>query len=58
MPGLAADAVPKGVRWLPVRNTGALPARQLSILTAAAPSPAARAAVHAFLDSAAELTPL
>ena len=58
VPGLAADAAPRDVRWLPVRNTGALPARQLSILTAAAPSPAARAAVHAFLDSAAELTPL
>jgi DNA-binding transcriptional LysR family regulator len=57
VPGLAADAVPEGVRWLPVRPTDTLPARELFILTAPDPSPNAQAAVHAILDSAAELTP-
>jgi hypothetical protein len=45
------------VRWLPVRPTDTLPARELFILTAPDPSPNAQAAAHAILDSAAELTP-
>ena len=56
VPALAADAVPEGVRWLPVRNIDTLPDRRLFVLTTSDPSPAAQAAVHAFLDTAAELT--
>ncbi len=53
VPGLAADAVPRGVRWLPVRDPALVLDRTTWAVTAAAPSPAAAALVDALRAEAA-----
>lgn len=47
VPGLAAEAVPRGVRWLPVRDPALVLDRTTWALTALDPYPAAVAAVDA-----------
>lgn len=54
VPGIAAAAVPRGVRWVPVRGQGDGLRRQLCAVAAREPSPAARAMVRALEDEAAE----
>lgn len=56
VPGLAAAAVPDGVRWIPVRGHGGGLHRQVWAATAAEPSPAARALVRALESEAATIT--
>jgi DNA-binding transcriptional LysR family regulator len=53
VPGVAADAVPGGVRWLPVRDPGPQPDRTAWAATADAPSAAATAMVDALVAEAA-----
>lgn len=53
VPGLAAAAVPRGVRWIPVRDRGL--ERQVWATTAAEPSAAASAMVRALEIEAAEI---
>ena len=55
VPGLAAAAMPQGVRWIPVRDHGRGLRRQLWAATAAEPSAAAAAMVHAVEIEAAHL---
>ncbi|MHA6618773.1 LysR family transcriptional regulator [Pseudonocardia sp. DLS-67] len=47
VPGLAAESVPHGVRWLPVDDPVTSSHGSLEIVTAESPSPAARAVVQA-----------
>ncbi|GAA5121158.1 LysR family transcriptional regulator [Pseudonocardia adelaidensis] len=47
VPGLAADSVPHGVRWVPVHDPVTSAHGTLEVVTAESPSAAARAAVHA-----------
>lgn len=54
VPGLAADSVPRDVRWIPVRNP-VVPDRALLVVTADAPSGAASALVRAIREEAAAL---
>jgi DNA-binding transcriptional LysR family regulator len=61
VPGIAAPALPRGVRWIPVRGQDGGPdggqggglGRQVCAVTAPDPSPAARAMVRALEDEAA-----
>jgi DNA-binding transcriptional LysR family regulator len=55
VPGLAADALPQGVRWLPVRDPAARARGSLQIVTAPSPSRAARAVVRAVHAEAARM---
>jgi DNA-binding transcriptional LysR family regulator len=57
VPGLAADSVPRGVRWLAVRDPGAAARGSLEIVTAESPSAAARAMAGAVRAEAARMTP-
>jgi DNA-binding transcriptional LysR family regulator len=52
VPGFAADAVPRGVRWIPVRDRGDGLRRQVCAVTVPDASPAARAMVRALEDEA------
>ena len=52
VPGLAATAVPHGVRWIPVRDQGDGLRRQVCAVTTHDASPAARAMVRALEDEA------
>jgi DNA-binding transcriptional LysR family regulator len=54
VPGFAAPALPRGVRWIPVRDQGGGLGRQVCAVTAPAPSPAARAMVRALEDEATQ----
>ena len=47
VPGIAAPALPQGVRWIPVRHQGDGLRRQVCAVTAHGASPAARAMVRA-----------
>jgi DNA-binding transcriptional LysR family regulator len=53
LPGLAADIVPQGVRWLRVRDPGLLPKRRTVLLTGIDRSAAAKAMISAMHDEAA-----
>lgn len=53
VPGLAAPAMPPGVRWIPVRDQGGGLRRQVCVATTRDASPAARAMVHALEEEAA-----
>jgi DNA-binding transcriptional LysR family regulator len=53
VPGVAADAVPRGVRWLPVRDPDLTLDRTTWAITADAPSAAAAAMVDALVAEAA-----
>ncbi|TCK27005.1 LysR family transcriptional regulator [Pseudonocardia endophytica] len=55
VPGLAADSVPRDVRWLPVRDPAGPPDRSLLAVTAAHPSNAAAALVRAIREDAARM---
>lgn len=57
LPGLAADTVPHGVVWLPVRDPGLVPKRQTVLLTAVDRSAAAKAMVSAARAEATRLSP-
>jgi DNA-binding transcriptional LysR family regulator len=57
VPGLAADSVPRGVRWLPVREPTALPPGSLEVVTAQAPSAGARAMARAVRAEASRMMP-
>lgn len=57
VPGLAAAAVPHGVRWIPVRDQGGGLRRQLWAATADDASAAASAMVRALEDEATKLGP-
>ena len=54
VPGIAAPAVPHGVRWIPVRDQGDGLRRQVCAVTTHDPSPAARAMVRALEDEATQ----
>jgi DNA-binding transcriptional LysR family regulator len=54
VPGLAAPAMPHGVRWIPVRSQGDGLRRHVCAVTARDASPAARAMVRALEDEAAD----
>jgi DNA-binding transcriptional LysR family regulator len=54
VPGLAAPAVPHGVRWIPVRDQGNGLRRQVCAVTTRDASPAARAMVRALEDEVTE----
>jgi DNA-binding transcriptional LysR family regulator len=55
VPGLAADSVPRGVRWLPVDDPAGRSGGSLQIVTMESPSPAANAMVHAVRAEAARM---
>jgi DNA-binding transcriptional LysR family regulator len=55
VPGFAAAAVPRGVRWIPVRDPGGGLRRQLWAATTEDPSPAASAMVRALQDQVTQL---
>jgi DNA-binding transcriptional LysR family regulator len=57
VPGFAAEAVPHGVRWIPIRDQDGGLRRQLWAATAADPGPAASAMVRALQDEVTELGP-
>jgi DNA-binding transcriptional LysR family regulator len=57
VPGLAADAVPLGVRWLPVHDPITSSRGSLEVVTAESPSTAARAAVRAVRAEASRMVP-
>ncbi|MDJ1131697.1 LysR family transcriptional regulator [Streptomyces iconiensis] len=50
LPGLAADTVPRGVTWLPVRDSALVQRRETMLVTAEDRSAAATAFVHALRD--------
>ena len=54
VPGIAAPAVPHGVRWIPVRDQGDELRRQVCAVTTHDPSPAAQAMVRALQDEATQ----
>ncbi len=54
VPGLAAPAVPYGVRWIPVRDQGNGLRRQVCAVTTRDASPTARAMVRALEDEVTE----
>jgi DNA-binding transcriptional LysR family regulator len=54
VPGIAAPAVPNGVRWIPVRDQGDGLRRQVCAVTTHHPSPAAQAMVRALQDEATQ----
>jgi DNA-binding transcriptional LysR family regulator len=54
VPGIAAPAVPHGVRWIPVRDQGDGLRRQVCAVTTHDPSPAAQAMVRALQDEATQ----
>ena len=54
VPGIAAPAVPHGVRWIPVRDQGDGLRRQVCAVTIPDPSPAAQAMVRALQDEATQ----
>jgi DNA-binding transcriptional LysR family regulator len=54
VPGIAAAAVPHGVRWIPVHDQGNGLRRQVCAVTTHAPSPAAQAMVRALQDEATQ----
>ena len=57
VPGLAADSVPRDVRWLPVRDPADPPDRSLLAVTAQNPSGAAAAWVRAVREETARMVP-
>jgi DNA-binding transcriptional LysR family regulator len=57
VPGLAADSVPRTVRWLPVRDPAVRSHGSLEIVTAESPSAAARAVVLAIRTEASRMVP-
>jgi DNA-binding transcriptional LysR family regulator len=52
VPGLAADSVPAGVRWLPVHDPAVSSHGSLEVVTAESPSAASRAVVQAIRTEA------
>ena len=56
VPGIAADAVPRGVRWIPVQDDGGGLGRQGWAVTAVEPTAAAAALVRALVDEASRLS--
>jgi DNA-binding transcriptional LysR family regulator len=54
VPGIAAPAVPHGVRWIPVRGQGDALRRRVCAVTAPGPSPAAQAMARALHDQATQ----
>jgi DNA-binding transcriptional LysR family regulator len=56
VPGIAAPAMPHGVRWIPVRGQIDGLSRQVCAVTARDASPAARAMVRALQDEATQST--
>ena len=54
VPGIAAPAVPHGVRWIPVRDQGDGLSRQVCAVTTHDLSPAAQAMVRALQDEATQ----
>jgi DNA-binding transcriptional LysR family regulator len=54
VPGIAAPAVPHGVRWIPVRDQAEGLRRQVCAVTTHDPSPAAQAMVRALQDEATQ----
>jgi DNA-binding transcriptional LysR family regulator len=57
VPGLAADSVPRDVRWLPVHDPATSSRGSLEIVTAESPSAAARAMTQAVRTEAARMVP-
>ncbi|WP_246106509.1 LysR family transcriptional regulator [Pseudonocardia kunmingensis] len=57
LPGLAADSVPRGVRWLPVDDPVTRSHGSLEVVTAEQPSAAARAMVQAVRAEASRMVP-
>ena len=55
VPGLAADSVPHGVRWLPVHDPATASTGSLEVVTAESPSAAARAVVQAVHTEASRM---
>ena len=55
VPGLAADSVPRGLRWLPVRDP-TMAGGSLAVVTAESPSAAACAVVQAVRTEASRMT--
>jgi DNA-binding transcriptional LysR family regulator len=55
VPGLAADSVPRDVRWLPVHDPATSSHGSLEVVTAESPSAAARAAVQAVRAEASRM---
>ncbi len=55
VPGLAADSVPHGVRWLPVHDPATGSTGSLEVVTAESPSAAARAVVQAVHTEASRM---
>ena len=55
VPGLAAESVPHGVRWLPVRDPATSAQGSLEIVTAESPSAAARAVVRTIRTEASRM---
>lgn len=47
LPGLAADVIPRGVTWVPVRDDGLAERRRTVVVTEEERSPAAEAFVRA-----------
>jgi DNA-binding transcriptional LysR family regulator len=56
VPGLAADIVPKDVKWLRVEDPAFVPKRQTAMVTAADASAGARAMLQAMRDEITGLT--
>ena len=56
VPGIAATAVPHGVRWIPIRDQGSALARQAWAVTGGDTSAAARAMVRALMDEVTQIT--
>jgi len=54
VPGIAAPAVPHGVRWIPVRDQGDGLRRLVCAVTTPGPSPAAQAMARALHDQATQ----
>jgi DNA-binding transcriptional LysR family regulator len=55
VPGLAADSVPRTVRWLPVQDPAVRSHGSLEVVTAGSPSAAARAVVRAIRTEASRM---
>lgn len=56
VPGIAAPAMPRDVRWVPVRDDGRGLGRRTWAVTAGEPGPAARAMVRALVDEVTQMT--
>lgn len=57
LPGLAADTIPRGVKWVRVRDPALVQRRETVVVTAADRSPGASAVVRAMHDEMTRATP-